>query len=215
MATLFVHAVRLGLAALLLVNPPLSGAVQKAREKQKHLPRTVWNFDGGIFMETDGSLSDHTCFRLAGRVFAKDFFDNLKRVDDDDGTKFVRGKESLTDFPDQLKLLFVIHDLPCPTQMRDATGRVYLTREMMSKVHLSLFWKHGVDLRPANGFKIGYFAVKRIPPYAKELADELPERLEWDYELDVPSAGIPLTDSLVLIVRRDDGRIAARVAARM
>jgi hypothetical protein len=39
--------------------------------------------------------------------------------------------------------------------------------------------------------------------------------LEWDYELDVPSAGIPLTDSLVLIVRRDDGRIAARVAARM
>jgi hypothetical protein len=57
--------------------------------------------------------------------------------------------------------------------------------------------------------------VKPILPYATELAAELPERLLWSYELDIPSAGIPLTDGLVLIFRREDGRIAARVAARL
>lgn len=216
MAHRFIQIVRAAVAAVVLgtfLAAVLSA--QKAPEKKKHIPRTVWNFDGGIFMETDGSLNEHTCFRLAGRVFAKDFFDNLKRIDDDQGTTFVREKETLTEFPAQLSVIFVIHDLPCPSQIHDMRGREYLTREMVSKLKLSLFWKKGVDLRPIDDFKIDFFDVRRILPYAKDLANELPERLEWDYELEVPSAGVPLTDSLVLMVRREDGRIAARVAARL
>jgi hypothetical protein len=82
-------------AALILGNQPLMVAAQKSRDKPKHIPRTIWNFEGGVFLETDGSLSESTCFRLAGRMVAKDFFDDLKRVDDDDGTIFLRGKESI------------------------------------------------------------------------------------------------------------------------
>jgi len=40
-------------------------------------------------------------------------------------------------------------------------------------------------------------------------------RFEWSYQLLVPSAGIPLTDSLVFIFRTNDEHIAARVAARL
>lgn len=203
------------LASVLLLIPSVCCAAQKPPEKTRRVPKTVWNFEGGVFLQTDGSLSDHTCFRVAGRVVSNNFFDNLKRVDNDEGATFVRGKDTITEFPDQLKLLFIIRDFPCPTQMHDASSRVYLTREMMSKLHLSLFWKRGVELRPAEGFKIEHFSVSAIPPYAKELANELPERLQWAYELNIPSAGIPLTDSLVLVVRREDGRIAARVAARL
>ena len=210
-----VHVARNLLAAVLLFSPNLCLTAQKPPEKTKHIPKTVWNFEGGVFLQTDGSLSDNTCFRVAGRVVATNFFDNLKRVDDDQGTTFVRGKDTVTEFPDQLKLLFIIRDFPCPTQMHDASSRVYLTREMMSKLHLSLFWKRGVELRPAEGFKIEHFSISAIPPYAKELGNELPERLQWAYELNIPSAGVPLTDSLVLVVRREDGRIAARVAARL
>ena len=209
-------AVRLlACAALILCSQPLLATAQKSREKPKHIPRTVWNFEGGVFLETDGSLNHNTCFRLAGRMISKDFFDDLKRVDDDDGTVFLRGKESITEFPDRVKLMFVIRDQPCPSQLHDITGRVYLTREMMSKLRLSLFWKRGVELRPVEDFKVTFFDVKRIPPYATELAAELPERLQWSYELDIGSAGVPLTDGLVLVFRREDGRIAARVAARL
>ncbi len=203
------------LVAFLLFATLLSVAAQKPPEKTKHVPKTVWNFEGGVFLETDGSLSENTCFRLAGRVVSGTFFDGLRRVDDDRGAIFLRGQETVTEFPNQLKLLFIIRDFPCPAQMRDASTRVYLTRAMMSKLHLSLSWKRGVDLRPVEGFKLAHFSISAIPPYAKELANELPERLQWNYEFDIPSSGVPLTDGLVLIVRREDGRIAARVAARL
>jgi hypothetical protein len=202
-------------AALILCSQPLMGAAQTSREKPKHIPRTIWNFEGGVFLETDGGVSENTCFRLAGRMMAKDFFDDLKRVDDDDGTVFLRGKEPVTEFPGRVRLFFVIRDHPCPSQLHDITGRIYLTREMMSKLRLSLFWKRGVELRPVEDFKVSFFDVKPIQPYATELAAELPERLQWSYELDIGSADVPLTDGLVLIFRREDGRIAARVAARL
>jgi hypothetical protein len=202
-------------AALILCSQPLLASTQKSQQKPKHIPRTIWNFDGGVFLETDGSLSDSTCFRLAGRMVSKDFFDDLKRVDDDDGTVFLRGKEAITGFPERVKLMFVIRDHPCPSQLHDVTGRVYLTREMMSKLRLSLFWKRGVELRPVEDFRVSFFNVKPISPYATELAAELPERLQWSYELDIGSADVPLTDGLVLIFRREDGRIVARVAARL
>ena len=208
-------AVRLlACAALILCSHPALAA-QKSRDKTKHIPRTIWNFEGGVFLETDGSLSENTCFRLAGRMVAKDFFDDLRRVDDDGGTAFLRGKEPVTEFPERVRVFFVIRDHPCPSQLHDITGRVYLTREMMSKLRLSLFWKRGVELRPVEDFRLSSFNVKPIPPFATELAAELPERLQWSYELDIGSADVPLTDGLVLIFRREDGRIAARVAARL
>ena len=205
------------IAALLLCGQPsaLASAGQKPGDKPKHIPKTIWNFDGGVFLETDGSLSVNTCFRLAGHMADKGFFDNLKRIDDNQGTRYVRGKEIVTEFPEHLKLLFVIHDQPCSSQVPDPKGRQYLTREMMSTLHLSLFWKRGVALRPAENFKVKFFSVEPIPPYATELAQDLPKRFQWAYELEIPSAGIPLSDSLVLIFRRDDGHIAARVAARL
>jgi hypothetical protein len=43
----------------------------------------------------------------------------------------------------------------------------------------------------------------------------LPKRYLWSYELGIPSTGVPLTDSLVLIFRANDGHIVARVAARL
>jgi hypothetical protein len=204
------------MAASLLCGPALvfASAAQKPGEKPKHIPKTIWNFDGGVFLETDGSLGENICFRLAGHMVDQGFFDNLKRIDDNQGTRYLRGKDVVTEFPEHLTLLFVIHDQPCP-QMQDPQGRQYLTREMMSTLHLSLFWKRGVALRPAENFKVKFFSVEPIPPYAAELVNELPKRFQWAYELDIPSAGIPLSDSLVLILRNADGRIAARVAARM
>ena len=85
----------------------------------------------------------------------------------------------------------------------------------MSSMKLSLYWKHGVDLRPAGKITLVRSSIDPIEPYAKELAAELPKRYLWSYELGIPSTGVPLTDSLVLIFRANDGHIVARVAARL
>ena len=103
----------------------------------------------------------------------------------------------------------------CSSRLHEVGTHIYLTREMMGALQLSLYWKRGVDLRQIqNVTEIGT-SVERIIPYATDLASELPQRLEWSYQLAVAGKGIPLTDSLVFVFRTRDERIAARVAARL
>ena len=199
---------------LLLVAIAPSLCAQTKHEKSKH-DKTVWNFDGGISLITDGSLPNGPCFRLTGRVFAPDFFENLKRVDSEIGTVYRRGNDVVFLFPEKLQLDFMIYDLPCSNQIQVTGTRTYLTRDLMDSLRLSFFWKHGMYLRPARGIKPLLIEARPVPAYAQGLAKDLPEKYEWSFEFDVPSENVPVTDSLVILVRTANGYVAARVAARM
>jgi hypothetical protein len=191
------------------------GCAPGASLSQTKRGKTVWNYDGGVLFETDGSLPNGVCFRVAGEMNAREFFDHLKRVDDQHGTVFRRGPETVSQFPESLAVSFAIRDLPCDPGLHDTGPRTYLTREMMSHLQLMLYWKTGVDLRPVKDVRGVQSRIERISPYAPALAAELPQRFQWSYQLLVPSAGVPLTDSLVFVFRTNEGRIAARVAARL
>jgi hypothetical protein len=180
--------------------------------------KSVWNYEGGVFVITNGSLPNGPCFRLAGRVTSGDFFDHLKRIDRETGTIFRLGTQTVENFPDQLTLSFLVHDhydQTCPRREENPDAPKYLTREIMSSLHLYLYWKHGVELRPVQNVERKYFAVRELIPQAVAQARGLPEKLEWAYEYVLPSAGVPLTDSLVLVLRDAKNRIVARVAARL
>ena len=199
-----------GLAILsLLLLAPVSSASQSPRDKN------VWNYDGGVFFATDGSLPNGVCFRVSGNIDAPAFFLNLKRINDEKGTIFRRGPEPVTHFPDELFLSFEIHDLSCAPGLRGAEARTYLTPEMIGTLRVSFYWKRGVDLRAAKNITELHAAVEPVVPYAANLTSQLPKRFEWSYQLAVPSKDVPLTDSLVMVFRTADGRIAARVAARL
>jgi hypothetical protein len=181
-----------------------------ARDKQ-----TVWSYDGGVFLETDGSLPNGICFRVKGRVSSGHFFDNLKRIDGVGvDTVFRRGDEAVTEFPADILLEFTLFDMPCNGKLQVTGTRTYLTRAMVGEFRLSLFWKRGLELRPLGAYTPVNFSVRPIFPYNTDATD-LPERLEWNYALAIPSAGVPLTDSLVMVIRTADGHVAARVAARL
>ena len=186
-----------------------------AQTKQPKHEKTVWNFDGGISLETDGSLPDGPCFRLTGRMFAPDFFTNLKRVDGKLGTIYRRGNDVVSVFPEKMQLQFMMYDMPCNDQIQPAGTRMYLTRPLMQSLQYSFFWKHGMDLRPAKGVTLKHSEVRRVPAYAAAQVQDLPDKYEWWLEFEVPSKDVPVTDSLVILVRTADGYVAARVAARM
>ena len=177
--------------------------------------KTVWNYDGGVLFETDGSLPNGICFRIYGIMNAGDFFDGLKRIDTDKGTQFRRGTAAITKFPDFVTVSFSIRDQLCPAGMQSVGTRKYLTQKMIDELQLSLYWKHGVDLKPVKDAKEIASHVDRIQPYARSLAAELPARYEWTFEFAVPSVGVSLMDSLAFVFRTPDGHIAARVAARL
>ena len=197
----------------LLLAPGASTSQHKRNQPRQE--KNVWNYDGGVFFETDGSLPNGVCFRVYGQVTSKDFFENLKRVGTDQGTIFQRGTQLVTQFPDSLAVSYAIRDQACPSGIQKVGSRAYMTQEMMENLRLSIYWKHGVELRPVKNIKLLDARVDRINPYATALAAELPRRYEWSYELSVPSAGVSLSDSLVFIFRMPDERIAARVAARL
>jgi hypothetical protein len=197
-----------------LLLAPAPSASQHKQNQPKH-EKNIWNYDGGVFFETDGSLPNGVCFRVYGRVTSEDFFDNLKRVDTDEGTIFRRGTKTVTRFPDSLTVSYAVRDQACPSGIQKVGSRANMTQERMENLRLSIYWKHGVELRPVENIKLLDTRVDRINPYATALAAELPRRYEWSYELSVPSAGVSLSDSLVFVFRTQDERIAARVAARL
>lgn len=210
-----------GMALLLSLSLACALATQSSarrdhRKESGHSSRrTVWNLNGGAFFATDGGLANGACFRLAGRVSAPDFFDNLKRIDDAAGTTYRRGSQIVTHFPEKLFVEFFIKDSPCSLELGETSPRPALTREMLARLRLRLFWKKGLAMRPVENAKIIQGAVQPLQPYAPDLNKELPQRYEWTYSMTVPSAGIPLGDSLVFVLETPDGHYAARVAARL
>lgn len=195
------------LAAFLLV--PALATPAPARRKQ------VWDYSGGVYFKTDGAIPNGPCLRISGRITGG-FFEHLKRVDDARGTEFLRGTERVTQFPEQILLQFAIRDFPCPQELKSgAAAASHLTAELMRPLRLSFYWKRGLELRPIKGIARKDFHLERIEPYAAQTDSGQPERLLWSYEFVVPSAGVPLTDHLVLVLREQDGRIVARVAARL
>jgi hypothetical protein len=194
---------------------PASGQSQKKSKHPKPLEAKIQNYFGGVFLVGDGGIPDGPCFRINGRVTSAEFFNQLKSYDTVDGTFFRLGTSEVTQFPDKVLLSLSIRDQPCSTGLQPVGTGAYLTQEAMSSMRLSLYWKHGVDLRPAGKVAVVRFSVDPIQPYATSLAAELPKRYLWSYELGVSAGGVPLTDSLVLIFRTPDGHIAARVAARL
>ena len=205
--------------ALLFFLGLAPGAPPQQAKHKKHekldKDRSVWSYDGGVFFETDGSLPNGVCFRVHGQMSADDFFDGLRRIDTDQATVFERGNETVTKFPDSVTVSFSIRDQLCPAGVQQVGTRPYLTEKMIAELRLSLYWKHGVDLSPVKGVKEVNSRVDRIEPYAASLAADLPARYEWSYQFAVPSAGVSLMDSLAFFFRTPDGRIAARVAARL
>ena len=202
-------------ASIVLAAALAVSAVAPLSSGQPNHEKTVWNYDGGLVLMTDGSLPQGPCFRLSGRATAPEYFTNLKRIDSSVGTVLHRGHDVVTEFPEKLHLSFVMYDLPCENQIQQAGTRVYLTRAMVGALRLGFYWKSGLKMRPVTGVVQGYSEIHRVLPYATESTSQLPEKYEWWFEFDLPSAGVPVTDSLVLIMRTPDDRIAARVAARM
>jgi hypothetical protein len=199
------------LAACLLqfAATPQLGEAQPVRDK------TIWNYDGGILLVTDGAVNNGPCFRLTGRLKAPQFFDNLRRVDSTSGTLFRRGNQIVTEFPEHMELSFELYDLPCADRIQQAGTQIYLNKTILRSLHVNFYWKHGTSLRPAPEIVLKHAEMIPIEPFAADLSNELTKKYEWWFVFDVPSAGVPVTDSFVLVMQSPEGKIVARVAARM
>ncbi len=177
--------------------------------------KSVWNYDGGIMFATDGVIKDGPCIRINGHVSNESFFENLRREDSSAGTFFRRGNEVVTLFPESMHLTLVLTDRACDIPWEQSGGpKVFLTKEALESLRIRFFWKHGVTLRNTRGIELRHVTPRSAPIFPGEHAAD-PELVEWWLDFDVPSKGVPLTDSLVIVLVTANGDNVARVAARL
>jgi hypothetical protein len=190
-------------------------SAQKNPKDLKPVHRTSWSLEGGAFFVTEGRIPNGPCFRVDGHVDAPQFFDKLQRVDDDGGTTYRRGTETVTEFPAQLDVIMTVHDFPCSIAIGDKRFAPPLTREIMRSLRLKLYWKRGVRLLPVGKMIDPRLNIRQLEPNIKPEADDLPPRYEWLYNFTLPSEGVPIDDSLVFTFETQQGEIVARTSARL
>lgn len=208
----FLFGAAFALAALCPASAP---SAQKPQKDLHSAGRTVWNLEGGAFFATDGRIPNGPCFRMTGQAYAPNFFDGLKRIDDNDGTRYVRGSEGVTEYPPKLDISILIHDLPCSFILKEKVTEPPLTKEDIGKLRVRLFWKHGVELRSTAKFLDPVLHIRELEPNIKPEADDLAKRYEWNLTFGLPCEGVPIEDSLVLTLQTPEGAIAARTSARL
>ena len=202
--------ISLSFAGLLFISAPVrSGSPDPPHD------RTTWNYDGGLLMVTDGAVQDGPCFHLFGRLTADEFFTNLRRVDTTTGTLYKRGNVVITEFPEVMNLSIVLFDRPCSDGLEVTGSPTFLSKAVIGSFHLGFSWKRGMAMRPVHGVSLKSADAQLVSPYAEQLAEKLPKKYEWIFQFSVPGKGIPVTDSLVLVIYSADGHIVARVAARL
>src|SRR5260370_17312604 len=195
----FFPRVFFALVAVLLLLVPASRANlghQKPKKKERSGHKDILNFDGGILFETDGALSELTCFRLRGRATAPHFFDEFKRIDDDQGTEYRSGQQIVAEFPEELHVSLAIVDFSCRNQLQEPAPRKYLTQEMLKSLTFSFYWKRGIELRHIENTKLEAAVAEPIKPYNTESKEELPKLYPWFLKFTIPTPALPLPNTL-------------------
>jgi hypothetical protein len=172
-------------------------------------------FTNAVPFITDGGIPGGPCMRISGDITAPDFFIGLTRISTPDGFEFRRGKELVTEFPQELILYLYIRDMPCLGGVEAGAPRRFLTQQIVGALAVRFYWKRSFTLRPLKNVTRTKASALPLAPLSNQDTGDPVERFVWRFEFAVPSAGVPLTDHLVIVLRTAEGKLAARVSARL
>ena len=197
-----------GIAGLLL-SPSARTSVPQFRPLSEQVPHGKT-----VPLGMDFLRADDVCLILYGYLEAGDFFDNLRSRKTANGAEFRRGTQAVHTFPESVTVKVVAQLGRCSRRERALEGgnvgssRVRLDDDFMRSVTFEASWNHSFDEKPAE---LGALAAGRLPN-----PTQLPnDRDWWEYEFEVRSAGVSLSDALVIILQSRDEKMIARMSARL
>ncbi|GEM_PF-5134696 len=153
-----------------------------------------------------------TCLILDGDVIAGDFFDGLQGHRSANGIEFRKGGQKVEAYPERLTVRIFAALGFCSSKERSLERSTpilpRLDDNFMRSVTFDGAWKHGFDERVAD---IGPVVEGRIANPTRLPSD----RDWWEYQFEVRSEGVNLTDALVVVLQSPDGRLLARLSGRV
>jgi hypothetical protein len=127
-----------------------------------------------------------------------DFFKDIRQQKTPKGIEFRKKKKLYASFPDQL----VVDLEALPRKWNSQIIPPDYAAGLMEKPSFGVAWKRGDEFRP-------------VELLATEEHHSPLVGLGWSYLLTVPSANVPLTDSLVIDVSMRDGTCRIRLTANL
>jgi hypothetical protein len=158
--------------------------------------------------------ADNVCLILYGNVEAGDFFDHLRGRKTADGIQFRKGARDVKTFPENVIVRVIAVLGTCSVRERAAEGgsvfsrHVHLDEDFMRSITFDGSWKQGFAEKRAE---LGPVAEGRI----RNPIPLMNDRDWWEYEFKVQSQGISLDNSLVIVMQSPDGKMVARLSARL
>jgi hypothetical protein len=138
-----------------------------------------------------------TCVWFHVVFISGDFFKDVREHKTPNGIEFRQKKKIYANFPDQLVVDLEAFPLKCTAEITPPDYAAGL----MEKPSFEVAWKRGDESHPVE-----LLATEE---------HHHPLGLGWSYLLTVPSATVPLTDSLVIDVSMRDGICRTRLTANL
>jgi hypothetical protein len=158
--------------------------------------------------------ADNMCLILYGNAEAGDFFDHLRGRKTANGIQFRKGSRDVKTFPDNLIVRVIAVLGACSVRERATEGGnasakdVHLDEDFMRSVTFDGSWKQGFAEKPAELGPVAEGRIRNPIPLTND-------RDWWEYEFNVRSEGISLDNALVIVMQSPDGKMVARLSARL
>jgi hypothetical protein len=158
--------------------------------------------------------ADDMCLVLYGDVEAGDFFDHLRGRKTVNGIQFRKGAQDVKTFPENLIVKVIAALGTCSVRERAAEAgnvsskNVHLDDDFMRSVTFDGSWKQGFTEKPAELGPVAEGRIRNPIPLTND-------RDWWEYEFKVRSEAISLNDALVIVMQSPDGKMVARLSARL
>jgi hypothetical protein len=161
--------------------------------------------------------ADDMCLVLFGNVDAGNFFDHLRSRKTPNGIQFRKGAQDVKTFPENVIVRVFAVVGTCSVRERAAEGgnaaskNIHLDEDFMRSVTFDGSWKQGFAEQPAEFGPVAEGRIRNPIP----LTDDSNDRDWWEYEFKIRSEGVSLNNALVIVMQSPDGKMVARLSARL
>jgi hypothetical protein len=171
-------------------------------------------FNPSMKFMTEGTLGPNICFLFGGLLQSRQEIYGLKKEDTDAGAVFLLGEKKVTSFPEWIYLEVWLRQRSCSEGTdKKKRNEPVLSPEMVNQMQLELYWRSEGNLRPVE--EVRFHGFETLPEVkSSALLSPGIDGTNWRGVIAVKCTGIPLTNSLVIVLRASDTAIAARTATR-
>jgi hypothetical protein len=167
-------------------------------------PKEHKKASGLVTMGGDFFRVGNTCWFVIGTFGAGDYFRDVKARQSQDGVKYFKGKNEISDFPNESQIILDLGLVQCKLDEDVSKHPTAPVSDDINSLVFKVKWKRNGQVREAR--------VTSSSIVTKPFAEE---GKEWQARFTIDSSGVPLYDDLVVLVLGEKGSLLTRLSGNV